>query len=244
MRYVMHLSYDGTSFNGFATQPHQNTIEDISNRVLSKIFDRDIKIIGASRTDAKVHALDQVIMFDCERLIPPHKVEMAYNNAVGDCIECFKCEITDEEFHVRYHVQSKTYLYKVITKRDPFMRTYATYHDRKLDLVQMQKACQQFIGTHDFTSFCTEKKTATNNIRTINYFHVNSDAEGIITFEINGNGFLYNMVRIIIGTVLMIGENKIASEQITEIMAKKNRIYAGVTAPPEGLYLKETIYQK
>lgn len=240
MKYLMRLKYDGDKFNGFATQPHKNTVEDKLNATLSKIFNQTIKITGSARTDSKVHAYDQVIMFESKNNIAPDKLKIAFNCMIDNAIYCFLIKQINADFHVRHDMVSKTYRYTITKEYDPFMRRYAYYERREINLDLFKLNCDMLIGTHDFTSFCARNSSVTNMVRTINFINVFNN-DNTIVFEINGDGFLYNMVRIIVGTLIEISVRGLEIT-ISDIIKMKDRNKALKTAPAQGLVLYESIY--
>lgn len=241
MRYLLKIRYDGSKLNGFATQPNKNTVEDNLNLVLQDIFKEDIKIVGCSRTDAKVHAYGQMVHFDADRIIIPSKVKKAMNSKLREDISCYDVQVVDDKFHARFCVKSKTYRYRVMSQLDPQLRTTASFFRYKLDIDAVKTAAKFLVGTHDFTSFCTKSTRVVDKVRTIHYLKV-IEEQDMVVFEINGDGFLYNMIRIIMGTLMQVGRGQIDPLKIPEIIELKHRKYAGFTAAPEGLCLMDVQY--
>ncbi len=241
IKYLVNLEYDGSEFNGYATQPNRNTIQDNIEMVLSKIFQSEIKTFGSSRTDARVHARDQYLTFEVEKNIEPRGLLRALNAQTKPAINIKNVEIVNSDFNPRYHVKSKVYHYQIMTKYNPFLRRYAYYHPYKLNIDKMREATKFICGTHDFTSFCNVKSEVEDKIRTIYELTINETDE-LITIEIEGNGFLYNMVRIIAGVLIDVGTEKIEPKQVSEMLLAKNRTVASKTMPPEGLFLIKINY--
>ncbi|MBV7391346.1 tRNA pseudouridine(38-40) synthase TruA [Enterococcus sp. ALS3] len=246
MRYKAIIAYDGTNFNGFQRQPNGRTVQEEFEKTLQKInHGEPIMIHGSGRTDAGVHALGQVIHFDYDDPRPLEKLRFALDTQTPDDIAVRSVERVAEDFHARYHVVEKTYHYKVqIQKpRSPFRRYYAAYYPYPLDLEKIRQALPALLGTHDFTSFCASGSSVEDKVRTIYQADLEVNGDGTeLTFIFRGNGFLYKMIRILAGTLLKIGNDRLAVDSIPVIIAKKDRNAAGPTAHPEGLYLAEVKY--
>lgn len=246
MRYKAIIAYDGTNFNGFQRQPNGRTVQEEFEKTLQKInHGEPIMIHGSGRTDAGVHALGQVIHFDYDDPRPLEKLRFALDTQTPDDIAVRSVERVAEDFHARYHVVEKTYHYKVqIQKpRSPFRRYYAAYYPYPLDLGKIRQALPALLGTHDFTSFCASGSSVEDKVRTIYQADLEVNGDGTeLTFIFRGNGFLYKMIRILAGTLLKIGNDRLAVDSIPVIIAKKDRNAAGPTAHPEGLYLAEVKY--
>lgn len=246
MRYKAIIAYDGTNFNGFQRQPNGRTVQEEFEKTLQKInHGEPIIIHGSGRTDAGVHALGQVIHFDYDEPRPLEKLRFALDTQTPDDIAVRSVEQVADDFHARYHVVEKTYHYKVqIQKpRSPFRRYYAAYYPYPLDLEKIRQALPALLGTHDFTSFCASGSSIEDKVRTIYQADLEVNEDGTeLTFIFRGNGFLYKMIRILAGTLLKIGNDRLAVDSIPVIIAKKDRNAAGPTAHPEGLYLAEVKY--
>ncbi|MGX2945662.1 tRNA pseudouridine(38-40) synthase TruA [Enterococcus alishanensis] len=246
MRYKAIIAYDGTNFNGFQRQPNGRTVQEEFEKTLQKInHGEPIMIHGSGRTDAGVHALGQVIHFDYDDPRPLEKLRFALDTQTPDDIAVRSVERVAEDFHARYHVVEKTYHYKVqIQKpRSPFRRYYAAYYPYPLDLEKIRQALPALLGTHDFTSFCASGSSVEDKVRMIYQADLEVNGDGTeLTFIFRGNGFLYKMIRILAGTLLKIGNDRLAVDSIPVIIAKKDRNAAGPTAHPEGLYLAEVKY--
>ncbi len=241
MKYLVNLEYDGSEFNGYGTQPHRNTIQDNCESVLSDIFQKEIKTFGSSRTDARVHARDQYFSFEVEKQIDPTGVMRALNARTKASINVKSVEIVDESFNPRYDVKSKEYHYNIMKEYDPFLRRYAYYHKQKLNVELMREVCSVIEGTHDFTSFCNVNTDVVDKVRTVHSLNVIEEGN-LLKIVIKGNGFLYNMVRIIAGVLVEAGMGKITKDDISEMLEAKNRKRASKTMPPEGLYLMKINY--
>lgn len=245
IRYKAIIAYDGTNFSGFQRQLNARTVQEELEKTLTKIASQPIVIHGSGRTDAGVHALGQVIHFDLPFDRDLEKLRFALDTQSCEDIACIRVEKVPPTFHARYDVVEKTYEYRLqITKpRSPFRRYYAAYYAYPLALDKMQLAIKDFLGTHDFTAFCASGSSVEDKVRTIYEANIRQDLEnGELIFTFRGDGFLYKMIRIMAGTLLKIGNDRLAVDAIPEIIASKNRQLAGPTAHPEGLYLKEVKY--
>lgn len=236
-------AYDGTNYHGSQIQNNGETIEGVLKAELSSLLKEEINLIGASRTDAGVHARGNVYVFDTESRIPPEKFTYALNARLPEDIRIQESEEVPAEFHPRHQDTIKTYEYRVLNRKLPLpeYRLYAHFTYENLDLEKMQEACPFFIGEHDFASFCAAGSQVESTVRTIYDLHIKKDGE-LLTITITGNGFLYNMVRIIAGTLLKVGSGQILPEEIEKIIAGKDRSLAGPTAPAKGLTLAEIRY--
>ena len=237
-RYMLIVAYDGTYYSGFQVQPVAPTIEGELNKHLSALFGQDIKVIGASRTDAGVHALCNAAVFDAETTMPAEKIAYALNQRLPEDIRIQKSGEVADDFHPRHTDTRKTYEYRIITGEfpNPLKRLYAYHTYHSLDIMRMQKAATYLVGEHDFKSFCSVKAVVESTVRTIYTVDVEQREEEI-TIRVCGNGFLYNMVRIIAGTLLEVGKGRWEPEKVKEMLESKDRCAAGPTAPAHGLTL-------
>lgn len=242
-RVKLTIAYDGTNYCGWQIQPNGITIEEIVNKALSKLTGEKIVVIGASRTDSGVHAMGNVAVFDTETTIPPERVAMAVNRILPEDIVVVKSEEVPLDFHPRYCDCEKTYEYHIVNTRIPIPTKRLTNYfvSYELDLDKMREGASYLIGEHDFASFCNIKTDVESTVRTVKELEILENGEEI-TIRISGNGFLYNMVRIIVGTLIRVGRGFYEPVQIKEILEAKNRKAAGVTAPPHGLMLMEIRY--
>ncbi len=242
-RIKLTVAYDGTNYCGWQIQKNGITVEEVLNKTLSKFFKEEITVIGASRTDSGVHARGNVAVFDAEVTMPADKISYAINNLLPDDIRIQKSEEVSLDFHPRYCGTRKTYEYKIYNSQfpDPMMRLYSHFVYFHLDEEKMQQAADYLVGEHDFKSFCTPKDEVDNTVRTIYYIKVTRE-ENMVTVCINGNGFLYNMVRIIVGSLLKVGMGMIPPEEIKNILEAKDRTRAGHKAAACGLTLVEVEY--
>lgn len=245
-RYKGIVSYDGSVYSGFQIQPKDRTVQGEIERALKKLHKgQEIKIQASGRTDAGVHAKGQVIHFDSNLDIPIGNWELALNTLLPHDIVFSTIEAASPSFHARYNVLGKEYRYFIhlAERRDPFKRNYAYYYPYPLNIEAIRSAMNYFIGEHDFTSFCSMKTDKENKVREIYELELIEEND-MLVFCFRGNGFLYNMVRIIIGTLLDVGRGKINPHSIQEIIEKKDRKAAGKTASSNGLYLWKVFYEK
>lgn len=241
MKYLINMMYDGSELNGYATQPNKNTVQDEIERILSKMLNCDIKTFGASRTDARVHALNQYATFELEKELDCQGIMRGLNAQIKPAIKIKSIKQVDQSFNPRYDVVDKVYEYHVMTEYNPFKRRYAFHQKKKIDIKQMEEACQYIVGTHDFTSFCNTNTEVIDKVRTVKDLKIEQSSDGF-KIVVKGNGFLYNMVRIIAGTLISVGEGRIKADAITGILEAKDRTVAPKTMPPEGLFLVEINY--
>ena len=242
-RIKLTIAYDGTNYCGWQIQPNGITVEEVLNKALKKLTSEDILVIGASRTDSGVHALGNVAVFDTETTIPADRIAMALNQRLPEDIVITKSEEVPLDFHPRYCNCSKTYEYHIINTRipDPTRRLTNYFVSYELNPDNMRKAASYLVGEHDFVSFCNVRTDVENTVRTITALDILQDGDEI-TIRITGNGFLYNMVRIIVGTLIRVGRGFYEPEKVKEILEAKDRKAAGVTAPAHGLMLVEIRY--
>jgi tRNA pseudouridine38-40 synthase len=243
-RYKCTISYDGTQFAGYQVQPNKRTVQGEIEKALRKLHkDVDVKVSASGRTDAGVHARGQVIHFDSPLGIPLAKWEVALNTLLPDDIAVVHTEIAADDFHARFDAKGKEYRYFVHRsgQRDPFKRHYAYQYPYSLEVEKINKAIPFLIGEHDFTSFCSAKTDVVDKVRVIRKIEMLEEGDMLI-FRFVGNGFLYNMVRILAGTLLGVGAGDISPDSILDILEKRDRAYAGKTAPAQGLYLWEVHY--
>lgn len=238
-------AYDGTNYHGSQIQNNGETIEGVLKAELSSLLKEEINLIGASRTDAGVHARGNVYVFDTESRIPPEKFTYALNARLPEDIRVQEsCEVP-ADFHPRHQDTVKTYEYRILNRKLPLpeYRLYAHFTYETLDVEKMNEACRYFIGEHDFASFCAAGSQVESTVREIYDLHVEKAGE-LLTISVTGNGFLYNMVRIIAGTLLKVGSGQIAPQKVEEIIDGKDRALAGPTAPARGLTLVKISYPK
>lgn len=242
MRYLMTFSYDGKNYNGYQKQTNKNTIQDNLEDNLSRIFNQKISISSSGRTDAKVHAVNAKAHFDIDKKIDVSKLRKSLNKLINDDIYIKDIVEVSSDFHARFDVIKKEYVYKInIGEYNPLDRNYIYQYNKKLDIKKIKKASKYLIGTHDFKSFTKVdqiEKDCTRTIYNIN-FKIKND---ILEITFIGNGFLRYMVRNLVGILIEVGNGKKEINEVKEILDAKDRIKAGITAPPEGLYLKNVKY--
>lgn len=238
------ISYDGSAFSGYQVQPNHRTVQAVIEDALQKMHKgNSIRIYASGRTDAGVHAIGQVIHFDSPLMIPANRWKVALNSLLPEEIVIHHVHKASSNFHARYDVKTKEYRYKIYLRRDrdAFLRNYAYHLPYSLNYLAMKEAIKYFVGTHDFTSFCSAKTEIIDKIRTISEIEF-FEEDDMLVFRFVGSGFLYNMVRIIVGTLLEVGQGTRQPQEIVSILKAKNRISAGKTAPSHGLYLWKVDY--
>ncbi|MCT4594525.1 MAG: tRNA pseudouridine(38-40) synthase TruA [Anaeromicrobium sp.] len=237
------VEYDGTLFYGWQRQKNDRSVQEEIEKGLSKIMKKNVKINGSGRTDARVHGLRQIANFREEFTIPIERIPVALNSILPDDIAIINAELAEENFHARYDAVGKKYIYKIYNDpyRSPLWRNYAYYVGDELDLDKMIKASKAFIGTHDFIGFMSSGSSVVDTVRTIYDLRIHREGP-LITIEIKGNGFLYNMVRIIVGTLVEVGKGKKSVDEMGKIIESRSRKRAGHTAPAQGLYLSHVYY--
>ncbi|MED2974296.1 tRNA pseudouridine(38-40) synthase TruA [Fictibacillus sp. B-59209] len=243
-RWKATVSYDGTLFAGYQVQPEGRTVQSEIERSLAKMHKgEDLRISASGRTDAGVHAIGQVCHFDSPLAIAGDRWQKALNALLPSDIRITKVEAVAPDFHARFSAQKKEYHYRLLTCSQPdvFRRHYAYHFPYSLNRGALEEGMRMFLGTHDFTSFSSARSTVEDKIRTIYRFDMDTSTNEII-FKVSGSGFLYNMVRIMIGTLLDAGQGRIEPKEIEAMLQEKNRIAAGKTAPPHGLYLYHVTY--
>ncbi len=248
MRVLLKLAYDGSNYNGFqrqsGKQKNKTAIQNILEQHISNIYNLDIEVIGASRTDAGVHAMSQYVVYDIEKNhLPIDKIKIILNNKLPKDIRIIESVEVDDNFHPRYNSSIKTYEYKVCVGDfiNPLYRNFMLHYPKKVNVQKMNEACKLIVGTHDFIGF-SNKSEVKNTVRTIYECNVSEDNE-ILTFYITGDGFLYNMVRIIVATLLEIGIEKKEIYDISRILEQKNRKLASPTISGVGLCLQHIQYK-
>lgn len=242
-RVKLTVAYDGTNYCGWQVQPNGITVQEVLNQCLSEFTGENIETIGASRTDAGVHALGNVAVFDTEMRMPGDKFSFALNQRLPEDIRIQKSEEVDADFHPRYVKSQKTYEYRILNCRFPIPteRFYSHFTYIPLDVDKMKEAASYLIGEHDFKSFCGTGAQVKTTVRTVKEIQIEKSGDRI-TIRITGEGFLYNMVRIIAGTLIDIGGGLYPPEKMKEILEAKDRKKAGPTAPARGLTLMKIQY--
>lgn len=260
------ISYDGTAYNGFQSQPGGNTIQDKLEEAIRMLTGERLRVTGSGRTDAGVHARKMVVNFRTESRIPIERWAIALNTRLPDDIVVHSARVVPDDFHAIRSALRKTYRYTINSSRfpDPFRRRYEYHHPLPLDVEAMRKGLSHLVGEFDFTSFASPQSQMPSHIRTIYEARLEVEepplafptllesfdrerypgkTRGLIHLYVTGNGFLYQMVRIIAGTILLVGEGKLSPDDIPAILAAKDRSKAGPTAVPSGLMLWEVVYE-
>lgn len=246
-KYKILIAYDGTQYGGWQIQPNAPSIQQTIEDQLQIILKTPTKVIGSGRTDAGVHAKGQVAHFICEQPLDFNKFLYSLNSLLPPDISVYQIELVDDSFHARFSAKGKIYSYHLFLNKfhEPFEQKYYALISKPFDIDAFTQAKRHFIGTHDFKSFANEgHKGSANNcsIRTIHSIDVSySEQKVVVTFY--GNGFLYKMVRNIVGTMIEVATGKIPLNQIEHIFAAKDRRYAGLVAPAKGLFLEKVLYE-
>lgn len=243
MRVYLKIAYDGTGFHGWQFQEGQKTVEGTIRECLLALTKTPVETIGASRTDAGVHALGNVAVFDTEFSIPADRYSYALNDMLPDDIRILESKEVSKEFNPRFDAKRKTYEYRIFNGPVmlPTERLYAYHYRGPIDVAAMSKAALHIEGEHDFTSLSSVHAQAKTKVRTVMNCSVTGEGD-FVTISVTGNGFLYNMVRIIAGTLLDVGIGKISADAVSEIIEARDRTLAGRTLPPHGLKLIEIEY--
>ena len=253
MKLFLRLSYLGTAYNGYQVQGDQPTVQRELTRACAELFGERCDIVGCSRTDSGVHAnmfCVTVASRETNQLntaIPVQRIPLALNAHLPDDISVYYAAFVSDEFHPRYDVKYKEYVYRIYNSptRSPFELDRAWHYPKKIDeqaLTNMKKAAQYYCGSHDFTSFMAKGATVAHAVRTVMHARVERIGD-VIEFRVAADGFLYNMVRIMTGTLIAVAEGKIPCDKIPEVIDAKDRAAAGMTAPAHGLYLNSVVYE-
>lgn len=239
------IKYDGSAYHGWQVQKNASSVQETFQNALAKIIGSDIDVKGCSRTDTGVHANMYCIGLKTAHPIPCVRLKAALNNHLPSDIAVLDCEDMPLDFHPRYDCKRKQYIYKIWNNevRDPFLNGYALHYRYKdLDEERLNEAAAHYLGTHDFTSFCTLDNRRPGDLSRTVYLSKVERCGDIVTFTVEADGFLYNMVRIMTGTLLRVAQRKLEPDDIPGIIEKKDRSFAGPTAPACGLYLNKVIY--
>lgn len=240
---LLKIRYNGASFVGWQVQKNGKSVQEQMQDAIEQIFGTRVGVTGCSRTDSGVHAMEYCLCFDPPRPMELRRIPFALNSVLPESVSVLSCREVPQDFHPRYHAVAKEYIYRFFDSPypDPFKNGLA-FHERKgLDVARMDRAAKCFLGTHDFKGFMSTGSKIEDTVRTIYYSGVERHGEDVI-FRVVGDGFLYNMVRIIVGTLLDIQRGKIEKGSISQIIESRNRDNAGVTAEACGLYLNKVYY--
>ena len=243
MNIRLRISYDGTQYHGWQRQENALTVQQLIEEAIFKITGSMPSVCGCSRTDAGVHAASYYCNFYSETKIPCEKLPIALNTALPQDVRVEEACYVDDDFHSRFSAKNKTYRYYIRNSRvaGAFSGRYSHLIPVELDVEKMQQAAKHFVGEHDFTAFMATGGQQKTTVRTVNSLTVEKN-DKMICIEINANAYLYNMVRIITGTLVYVGMGKLTAEEIPEIIESKDRTRAGITAPAKGLFLYEINY--
>jgi tRNA pseudouridine38-40 synthase len=242
--YKLTIEYEGTRYNGWQKQGNtENTIQGTIETAIKKVFNEDAEVVGSGRTDAGVHALGQVANFKMNKFAENDVIRGTLNRALPSDIRIVECERVDDRFHSRFNAKAKTYVYKLYTgeKGDVFGRRVVLHYPSDLNIENMQKAADCLVGMHDFKAFSSNRRTKKSTVRELYSVDIKEENE-YVTITYRGNGFLYNMARILTGTLVEIGTGKRKYTEINEIFAGADRSNAGTTMPARGLTLVSVEY--
>lgn len=240
---LLRLMYDGASYHGWQVQPNGVTVQETLQNAIEQILGVRESVTGCSRTDAGVHANDFCCNIRTENPIDCYRLQGALNAVLPDSICVKSVEEVPLDFHARYNCVTKQYVYRVwnASYKNPFLVNRAWHYKNKLDADYLNSQAQAYAGTHDFKAFCSAGSTVEDTVRTVKSFSVTRNGEEVL-FTVEADGFLYNMVRIMVGSLIEISENKIEKDKLSDIIENKDRAFAGRTAPPQGLYLNKVNY--
>jgi len=244
-RYCLLIAYDGSNYSGWQSQVSAQSIQATLEAVISKILQQEVAVIGSGRTDAKAHALGQVAHFDTTKLLDEKTFLISLNSLLPNDIRVLDIKLTTKDFHARFSVEKKIYHYYINQKTTllPHLRSTHLHVNRHINLTTIQKAAAEFIGTHDFTSFANVGSSVKSMTKTIHKIECSKTATGLC-LEFIGSGFLYKMVRNIVGTLLAADQGKVSIDQIKLILNAKDRRYAFTSVPAHGLFLMKVVYPK
>ncbi|MBR3149895.1 MAG: tRNA pseudouridine(38-40) synthase TruA [Eubacterium sp.] len=242
-RLLITIKYDGTEYHGWQVQSNALSVQEEFQNAVERVFGERLDVKGCSRTDSGVHADMYCLTLDTDMNISSEGVVMALNTKLPKDISAIDCKEVPDTFHPRYDCKSKTYVYRIYNGkiRDPFLERYAYHYRFPLDAEYLNSEAQHFVGTHDFSGFCSVKSDVEDTVRTITKAEVKREGD-MVLFTFEGDGFLYNMVRIMVGTLLFVSEGKIKSGELKDVISSKTRSRAGKTAPAKGLYLSKVNY--
>ena len=242
-RILLTISYDGTAYHGWQVQPNGITVQETVQNALCKLLGESPALTGCSRTDAGVHAREFCCHLDCDEKFPESAFLRGLGSFLPPDISVKSAREVPPDFHARYNARGKTYAYYILNSsvRDPFLSRYTWRIERQLDLERINAFCKEIVGTYDFYAFSSSGRTVEDTVRTVSDCYAVREGDRVI-LKITADGFLYNMVRIIVGTAVAVSDGKIEPEFTKEILASKKRELAGQTAPPQGLFLEKVWY--
>ncbi len=241
-RILLKISFDGTNYHGWQVQANAVTVQGVLNRALAELLGVPTGVTGCSRTDAGVHAREFACHLDCADNIPPEAFLRGLNSILPDDIAVTYCQEVENDFHARYSASGKKYVYGMYTGvKNPFSERYFLHLESVPDIALMNDFAKKIVGEHDFYGFSSSGRTVEDTVRIISDCSVKSKDDKIY-FSVTGNGFLYNMVRILAGTALSVGYGKLKSDVADSVFLKRDRALAGDTLPPNGLFLEKVLY--
>lgn len=244
MRLLFTLRFDGSRYHGWQVQPNGITVQQVMQDAAQRILGVRPGITGCSRTDAGVHANMFCCTMDTDKTMPPDKWVAALNAHLPEDVAVYACQPVPDDFHPRYRAVAKQYVYKIWnhSARNPFLKGYALHYRFPLEVERLNRAAADFLGTHDFTAFCAAGSSVEDRVRTVRLAEVSRPEEDLVLFTVEADGFLYNMVRIMVGTLLEMAQGLRPYDDIPAILASRDRERAGFTAPACGLYLNKVYY--
>ena len=242
-RILLKIAFDGTAYHGWQIQHNAITVQGVLQEALEKLLGVKTGVTGCSRTDAGVHAREFYCHLDCKENIPNAAFLKGLNSLLPKDIAVTDCKQVPKDFHARYDAKGKTYIYRIHNsqEKDPFLSRYCWNITQKLDIDKMNEFCKKIVGTHDFYGFSSSGRTAEDTVRTVTECAVNNEGD-FIRLRITADGFLYNMVRIIVGTAVEVSDGRLEADCADEVFRTKCREKAGITAPPQGLFLEKVYY--
>lgn len=240
---LMTIQYDGSAYHGWQVQSNALTVQEVFQNAVEKVFRSRLDIKGCSRTDSGVHANMYCVLLKTDMNIDCLGALRAMNTALPPDIAVIDCHEVPSDFHPRYSCKSKEYVYKIYNGsiRNPFLQKYAFHYRYALDAELMDREAQAFLGKHDFSGFCSARSDIEDTVRCVKNVNVKREGD-MVLFTVEADGFLYNMVRIMVGTLLFVNEGKIKPGELKDVIESKDRSRAGKTAPPQGLYLNRVNY--
>lgn len=240
---LLTIAFDGTNYHGWQVQKNAVTVQEVLQRAINKIVGHTVEVKGSSRTDSGVHANMFCVSFKTHSDIETKRLVFALNRHLPRDIAVKACKEVADEFHARYSAVAKQYVYKIWNSpiRNPFLDKYSLHYKYPLDVDRLNRAAKGFLGTHDFTSFCSIRSDVQDAVRTVRRSEVVKNGE-LVEFIVEADGFLFNMVRIMVGTLLFVAQGKISADAIEDIIISKSRTKAGPTAPAHGLFLNKVFY--
>lgn len=242
-RMLLTITYDGTAYHGWQVQPNGVTVQETVQNALEELIGSRPPLTGCSRTDAGVHAKEFCCHFNCDDRFPEQAFVRGLNALLPPDIAVKQCRRTADDFHARYCAKGKTYAYHIYnsTVKDPFRIRYSWQIERPLSVNRMERFCEGLVGTHDFYGFSSSGRTVKDTVRTVSDCHMETAGDEVI-LRITADGFLYNMVRIIVGTAVAVSDGRLAPDCAEALFCTGDRSLAGMTAPPQGLFLEKVIY--